>query len=297
MTLQQPTVLVTEIKLAYMLLCFSVEKPFLKPVVLAGPSTGERRKLLEMLVAEFPEVFAWPRQHTTRPPDEHADHIGVDCDELQLVTDKPSTTPRLGGASSAGMLDGLGPAGTTAGMERGNSSAISEQKAPGSAADSKNGSSDADAGGSSSNPASRDNSLQDKSLQVVLGPPPVVLSKDEFEATAAGGKFLEWHADLFKHKLVTHKHGYSMEHVREVIKSGGAAGLEAINPGPLSTSACVRQRQWVQVATMMRLYLVGVFIGSQHVFLEARACGDTCGSTVNNMCCFCHLLLQASYPC
>lgn len=50
----------------------SVEKPFLKPVLVAGPHTGERRALMEALVREFPDVFAFPVMHTTRQPDEDA---------------------------------------------------------------------------------------------------------------------------------------------------------------------------------------------------------------------------------
>lgn len=49
-----------------------VEKPFLKPVVITGPTTGERRALMEQLVREFPDVFAYPRHTTTRPAHEDA---------------------------------------------------------------------------------------------------------------------------------------------------------------------------------------------------------------------------------
>jgi hypothetical protein len=49
------------------------------------------------------------------------------------------------------------------------------------------------------------------------------MGREEFDAAAAAGGFLEAHADLFKHKLATHRHAYSMEHVREVIKSGEGA--------------------------------------------------------------------------
>ncbi|PNH05620.1 Adenylate kinase, chloroplastic [Tetrabaena socialis] len=49
-----------------------VEKPFLKPVIITGPSTGERRILMEQLVHEFPDVFAYPRYTTTCPYHEDA---------------------------------------------------------------------------------------------------------------------------------------------------------------------------------------------------------------------------------
>ncbi|GIL93290.1 hypothetical protein Vretimale_15687 [Volvox reticuliferus] len=49
-----------------------VEKPFLKPVVITGPTTGERRAIMEQLVREFPDVFAYPRHTTTKPHHEEA---------------------------------------------------------------------------------------------------------------------------------------------------------------------------------------------------------------------------------
>lgn len=39
----------------------SMEQPFLKPVLLAGPNVGDRKKMLDMLVKEFPDVFAFPK--------------------------------------------------------------------------------------------------------------------------------------------------------------------------------------------------------------------------------------------
>lgn len=44
----------------------SVEKPFLKPVLICGPATGEKENLIQQLVYEFPDVFGIPRRHTTR---------------------------------------------------------------------------------------------------------------------------------------------------------------------------------------------------------------------------------------
>lgn len=49
-----------------------VEKPFLKPVLITGPSTGERLRLMELLVHEFPDVFAFPRYTTTKPDNDEA---------------------------------------------------------------------------------------------------------------------------------------------------------------------------------------------------------------------------------
>ena len=46
----------------------SVERPFLKPVVLAGDATtGEKKRLIDRLVAEFPDVFGFAPRTTTRP--------------------------------------------------------------------------------------------------------------------------------------------------------------------------------------------------------------------------------------
>lgn len=49
-----------------------VEKPFLKPVLISGPNTGERKQLMELLVREFPDVFAFPRYTTTKPENDEA---------------------------------------------------------------------------------------------------------------------------------------------------------------------------------------------------------------------------------
>lgn len=198
--------------------------------MLAGPNTGERRKLLEMLVAEFPDVFAWPRMHTTHPPNEHARHMGADGDELQLVTDKPGCTPRVGpqqqqelGAEATGSSDSLKEADADTG------SATDDQPGSGAATNGSNGA----AGGASGGSSSSSSGDADGHRSSVLEPEPVVMGKEEFEAAAAAGRFLEAHADLFKHKLATHRHAYSMEHVREVIKSGERDTVQAYWLRPL----------------------------------------------------------------
>jgi hypothetical protein len=159
-----------------------------------------------MLVAEFPDVFAWPRMHTTHPPNEHTRHMGADGDELQVVTDKPGCTPRLGPEQQP-CSDSL-----TADVAAG--SAADGQAGSGAASSGANGVAGGAAGSGSSS------SSESSQRSSVLEPEPVVMGKEEFEAAASAGGFLEAHADLFKHKLATHRHAYSMEHVREVIKSG-----------------------------------------------------------------------------
>lgn len=183
------------------MLC-SVEKPFLKPVILAGPHVGERRKLLEMLAEEFSDVFAFPRQHTTRPPDEHLHHIGVDGDELQLLTEKSGTTPR----------SARRPAETSISDDESSTGAPNGSKAASQAT--------AAAAGAGPGEGGDKNGQDHMGGSLVLGLAPVVMSKDEFEAAANAGKFLEVHADLLKHPLVAHRHGHAMEHVKEVIRSG-----------------------------------------------------------------------------
>eukprot|EP00879_Flechtneria_rotunda_P024046 GHRR01025468.1.p1 GENE.GHRR01025468.1~~GHRR01025468.1.p1 ORF type:complete len:822 (+),score=235.91 GHRR01025468.1:119-2584(+) len=185
----------------------SVEKPFLKPVILCGPNVGERRRLLEMLVDEFPDMFGFPRQHTTRPNDEYSRHMVFDGDELQLVIDKPSSTPRQIQAREVNLQ-----------LEAGKVDVNSHTDNKGTAA-----------GRAVSNGVDEDSSWSgnhDSKLSHLLGPQPVVLSSDEFEAANAQGKFLETHADQFKHATVVCKHGHSADNVREVIKSGKLPLLE-----------------------------------------------------------------------
>jgi len=48
-------------------------------VVVAGPHTGERSALLHRLADEFPDVFAFPRRHTTFDPEgERRAHVAAD---------------------------------------------------------------------------------------------------------------------------------------------------------------------------------------------------------------------------
>lgn len=181
----------------------SVEKPFLKPVLVSGPNTGERRKLMEMLVEEFPDVFDLPRQHTTRPPDEHSRHVGTDGDELQLAVQQsdPGDDAASSGSSSDSSSSGNNGAASTA----------PQQPAAGSS-----GSGSGCSAGSSGDGCSA----------AVLGPQPVVLGKQEFEAAAASGSLLEAHCELFKHPLATHKYGHSMDDLQAVIRAGKLPLLE-----------------------------------------------------------------------
>jgi guanylate kinase len=164
----------------------SVEKPFLKPVIVAGPSArGERRKLLEMLVTEFPDVFDFPRQHTTTRLDEHARHVGAAGDELQqLAVEQQGKGSGAVGAGSAGV-------------------------------------SEADSGA-----AAGDSHDSNDSSAAALGPVPVVLSREAFEAAAAAGRLLEVHTELFKHPLAAQRWGHSAEALQDVIRAGKLPLLE-----------------------------------------------------------------------
>lgn len=54
-------------------------------------------------------------------------------------------------------------------------------------------------------------------------PPTVILEPAAFESFIAGGRFMESHADLFRHPLATNQTGHTPEDIRDVIKSGALA--------------------------------------------------------------------------
>lgn len=155
---------------------------------------------------EFPDVFDLPRQHTTRPPDLHSRHVGADGDELALVTEPG---PGSSSSSSSGGGGGRSAAAAAAGITRASGPA---------AVGAKDSISRADSSSSSSSDAS--------DRAAVLGPPPCVLSKEEFEAAVASGQLLEHHADLFTNPLAVHRHGHSLEDLQAVIKAGKLPLLE-----------------------------------------------------------------------
>jgi hypothetical protein len=67
-----------------------VQAPFLKPIVVTGPDTGERAKLLQALADEFPDVFMFAPTVTDERVLEEVDsalkrsilHINVPCHDL-----------------------------------------------------------------------------------------------------------------------------------------------------------------------------------------------------------------------
>lgn len=180
-------------------------------MILAGPHTGERRRLLEMLVEEFPDVFDFPHQYTTRPPDLHSKHVGADGDELQLVAEQSTAAGSSLLDAAAGQAGGGSPGAGNDGLP------VSQQPAAGSSgptsgATLSSGSSN-DGQGSSPGPA-------------VLGPPPHVVTQEEFDAAVTSGQLVEHHPDLFTHPLAAHRHGHSMDDIQEIIKAGKLPLLE-----------------------------------------------------------------------
>jgi guanylate kinase len=159
----------------------------------SGPHTGERRRLLEMLVSEFPDVFAFPRQHTTRPHDHHARHVAADADELAL--------------EAAGSADGSGDRDAAAGAGG---------PARGSANSSRPGSG-----------ASATCTAAPPQQQALCGPQPLVLVREAFEAAAgSGGALVEAHSELFAHSSSAHRFGHSLADLQAVIRAGKLPLLE-----------------------------------------------------------------------
>ena len=56
-----------------------VQAPFLKPFLVTGPETGERSGLLQALVDEFPDVFAFARAVSDQPAIAPRDPALVRC--------------------------------------------------------------------------------------------------------------------------------------------------------------------------------------------------------------------------
>lgn len=140
-------------------------------------------------------MFDLPRQHTTRPLDLHSRHVGIDGDELQLVAEQSGTAGSSTGGAGAGQPALEGPAGT-------------------------------DSKGSSTGGGGNGFDGDSSSKAAVLGPPPRVLSKEEFDAAVASGQLLEHHPDLFTHPLAVHRHGHSLEDLQAIIKAGKLPLLE-----------------------------------------------------------------------
>ena len=210
----------------------SVARPFLKPVVLSGPTTGERGALITRLVAEFPDVFGLPRAHTTYDAaEERRAHAAADgacwhcpappplCwDLLRCVllscfhhqhTWPSYTPPKHLTGDELGLPDVLSADLPASVRHAAVASTIS---------------SSGDEGGDAA---------------AAAAPAPVVLSRDEFDAWAAAGRFLEWHADPFKHALAAHRVGHTPEDVRAIVAAGRLPLLELESDGAEALKARV----------------------------------------------------------
>ena len=71
----------------------SVEKPFLKPVMIAGPSCTEKTELIHMLVKEFPDVFGFATLTTTQREDEWEHRVADDFDVRSMYANKVGCGP------------------------------------------------------------------------------------------------------------------------------------------------------------------------------------------------------------
>ena len=62
----------------------TVEEPDIKPVAIVGPTTTEKQELIQSLVEEFPEVFGFAKQYTTRPVEDGDEmHIQLSEEEFE----------------------------------------------------------------------------------------------------------------------------------------------------------------------------------------------------------------------
>lgn len=62
----------------------AVERPFLKPILVAGPAAGEKAALLQTLADEFPDVFAFPAVVTDEPEGPPEDPGDARCGAVLL---------------------------------------------------------------------------------------------------------------------------------------------------------------------------------------------------------------------
>lgn len=148
-------------------------------------------------VREFPDVFALPKLTTTRPRDE-LDRYRVTPAEIRAEMEanakpKRRTTAGVAGGSgtsplSGALYGGMGPEELE--EEDGDTAAARRPHALGT-----------------------DNEI-------------ITVTSEQFDDAIRSGKLLEYHSDLFKHPLVTHRTGVTMDAIREVIKEGKLPLLE-----------------------------------------------------------------------
>ncbi|KAG1679244.1 hypothetical protein FOA52_009273 [Chlamydomonas sp. UWO 241] len=193
-----------------------VEKPFLKPVVVAGPTTRERADLMCALVTEFPDVFAFPQLTTSKPSNEQ-DMFRVTASEqlAEFEEAQAKARRRIPGSTSNTTSSAMTPHG---------SMPVSPHKAdhhrPGGALSPMPG------------PLIEETEEDmEAEAAAALYPEPIVMTDDEFDAAISNGELLEHHGDLFKHEMVTYRTGVSKAAIKQVIMDGKLPLLELENAG------------------------------------------------------------------
>ncbi len=175
-------------------------------VILCGLA-GERRALIDKLVQEFPDVFAFPRLTTTRPPDEQRTHE-LSVKEAVLARRHHATTLAhaakevMGGAGGVRSL-------TPNGMARAADEADTSDEEGAAAAEAT----EVDVAGGDP-----------------LRPVPDSLGDADFDAAVASGAILVHQPDLFMHQMVTRRTGVSTEAIREVrcVRFASERGMHVI---------------------------------------------------------------------
>ncbi len=175
-----------------------VEKPFLKPVIISGPTTGERSKLIEQLVTEFPDVFAFPRLTTTRPLDEASQHALTPSELEAARAEHAAALAAARGEPAPSLVASPGPGDGPGGSGGGEWPGADD----GGASDSQG------AGGAGAVDAAKNKSE--------VFPDAISVTSAEFDAAVSSGALLEYHTELFKHEMVTHRYGVTADAIREV---------------------------------------------------------------------------------
>lgn len=171
---------------------------------------GERTRLVELLVREFPDVFAFPRPTTTRPANER-DLFALSAAELAAHEAEKAQKEAAKAAAAAGPPLPIPPGSP-------NSRPITPGSPLRSARTTMSGQGGVGGAGSEAGGAEgeqKEGEAQEP-LETPLYPEPNYVSSQEFDELVAQGKLLEHHTDLFTHPLATHRTGFTLEAIREV---------------------------------------------------------------------------------
>lgn len=188
-----------------------MEKPFLKPIMIAGPTCTEKTELIQALIKEFPDVFALARLTTTQKDDEWDYRVADDFDMRAHLANKARS--QIG--SNVGSKRGLNRIGSGAGSQV---QSFRAQKDPGkkkaaaalpTMPEVHEGDDDSEGGGRQGTPDILD-------IPYELEARRNIVSDEEFDAMIKRSEFLEHHKDLFKHEMVRQRPcTYSMRPPRD----------------------------------------------------------------------------------